>query len=158
MNQMIKVCIAVVIAAVMLVKSKYDDKQARLAMVSTYHLTKAETAAYDSCQSALYKKQLRNGGDKASFCGCFAKKATARFNDRHKAVAASFMSQMVGKDARGALALLTPDTFADRSDNILAVSSSVTDGFTTCVADVNPTCAQSDTACMSRLTNRLAQR
>lgn len=129
----------------------YGASQKRDALIARYGLAEAEVSALDSCTSALTRKKLKNGGSKSEFCGCFAKNATAKLNDEHKAAAGRFMGEMISHDAKTARAVLTPASYQGRAANVTEVALDITRGFGMCIAQTSARCEPNDQACKDRV-------
>jgi hypothetical protein len=132
----------------------------RAAMVEMYQLVNGEPEAYDTCLDALTKKELKNGGNKQEFCGCFAKAATGRLNQSHKTVAGDFLD-VVAEDnltEDSITKIIKSEALADPSDSPELVALDIMSAFGTCNDEVSNTCKTGDSECLERIQARSTRR
>lgn len=138
--------------------SQMSAHEERTDMIAYYQLTEGEDAAYDSCQSALSDKELKNGGSKAEFCGCFAKKATTKLNVAHKAAAGRVLNLIADQRTDELESALPAESYAGVADSEMEVHFSILEAFTSCNDEVTASCSSDDSDCNARIQTRMEKR
>ncbi len=152
--------VALALVAVAGTMGYFITAQERAEMIEMYQLANGEPEAYDACLDALTKKELKNGGSKTEFCGCFAKAATGRLNASHKSVAGRFLDKAVdgNLDENVINTIIKPEALADPSDIPAIVAMDVMSAFGTCNDEVTNTCTKDDSECVERIKARAERR
>lgn len=155
---MLKNVAIVAVAVIAFAYSQIAAHNTRNEMVAFYGLDEGEAGAYDTCQSALSDKELKNGGSKDEFCGCFAKKATGKLNASHKRDAGHVLNLIADKRLAELDTAVSPAAYEGLASSSMEVTFDIMGAFSTCNDEVTATCHKDDTACLDRIQDRLAKK
>jgi hypothetical protein len=124
-------------------------------MIAYYELSSEEAEVYDGCKSALSKHELKSGGSKTHFCGCYAKKGTEKLAAGHKTLSARYVKAVA--DEKGMFASVPDGSTVDGVSSEDAMMGMLK-AFVQCAAEVDYSCRRGDHACKETVRERKAQR
>ena len=151
----IRTFVLLIVAGIAVIYGWITAGHDRADMIAFYELSHEEAEAYDGCKSALSKHELKSGGSKTHFCGCYAKKGTEKLAAGHKTLSARYVKAVA--DEKGMFASVPDGSTVDGVSSEDAMMGMLK-AFVQCAAEVDYSCRRGDAACKETVRERKAQR